>query len=101
MVRNGQKHRHRIAVMKKPSASHRYEKLTIAEVLRSAIVSNSAYFNWNFAFTITEMMKMMMTVQTMKAVQCSHIKKLTITRTKIKSVWLELNINQISLVRTE
>ena len=32
MVRNGQKHRHRIVVIKKTSASHRFQKLTIAEV---------------------------------------------------------------------
>ena len=35
MVRNGQNHRHRIAVRKKTSASHRCKKLTIAEVYTS------------------------------------------------------------------
>ena len=38
MVRNGQKHRHRIAVMKKASASHRHQKLTIAEVYTRAML---------------------------------------------------------------
>ena len=32
MVRSGQNHRHRIAARKKTSASHRNQKLTIAEV---------------------------------------------------------------------
>ena len=32
MVRNGQKHRHRIVSIKNTSASHRYQKLTIVQV---------------------------------------------------------------------
>ena len=32
MVRNGQNHQHRIAAIKKTSASHRYQKLTTVEV---------------------------------------------------------------------
>jgi len=37
MVRNGQKHRHRIVSIKNTSASHRYQKLTIVQVYRGNI----------------------------------------------------------------